>query len=87
MSRLILRGNAEAVCRRDGLRRIAACQTYQKEKYTNASPIEYSSGSDKQFMHPHTAALLQQYLEWVRDFGIDAAFKKIKQDLRRSEAI
>ena len=74
---------AEMVCDR-----IAACQTYQKEKYTNASPIEYFlQGSDKQFMHPHTAALLQQYLEWVRDFGIDAAFKKIKQDLRRSEAI
>ncbi len=74
---------AEMVCDR-----IAACQTYQKEKYTNASPIEYFlQGSDKQFMHPHTAALLQQYLEWVSDFEIDAAFKKIKQDLRRSAAI
>lgn len=73
---------AEMVCDR-----IAACQTYQKEKYTDASAIEYfQRGSDRQFMHPETAALLQTYLEWVRDDGIDAAFKKIKQDWRRTKS-
>ena len=37
---------AEMVCDR-----IAACQTYQKEKYTNASPIEYFLQGQRQAVH------------------------------------
>ena len=54
--------------------------------YLVRTAFQLPRGSDRQFMHPETAALLQTYLEWVRDDGIDAAFKKIKQDWRRTKS-
>ena len=70
---------AEMVCDR-----IAACQTYQKEKYTDASALNYYlQGTDRHYLHPETAAQLESYLTWVRDEGIDRAFARIREDLRQ----
>ena len=70
---------AEMVCYR-----IAACQTYQKEKYTDASALNYYlQGTDRHYLHPETAAQLESYLTWVRDEGIDRAFARIREDLRQ----
>lgn len=69
---------AEMVCDR-----IAACKTYQKENYTDASPINYfMNGTDRTYMHPEIAAQLQRWLEWVRDDGIERAFARIRSELK-----
>ena len=50
--------------------RIAACQIYQGEKYTDASPWEYYDRSrDHYLIHPNTAALLEKLLLMLRGRG------------------
>ena len=50
--------------------RIAACQIYQKEKYTDASPWEYYAKSlDHYIIHPRTQALREKMLLMLRDEG------------------
>lgn len=69
---------AEMVCDR-----LAACRTYQKENYTQSSALVYfESGTDKNYMHPHSANLLRQYLTWISAEGQQEGFKKIKHDLK-----
>ena len=63
--------------------RIAACQTYQKEKYTDASPWEYyARGKDRHIIHPNTQALLEKLLLMLRDEGEEAALRYIRENLR-----
>ena len=63
--------------------RVAACQTYQKEKYTDASPWEYyAKGKDRNIIHPNTQALLEKLLIMLRDEGEDAALRYIRENLR-----
>lgn len=64
--------------------RIAACQIYQKEKYTDASPWEYYAKSpDRNIIHPNTRALLEKLLLMLRDEGEDAALRYIREHLRK----
>ena len=63
--------------------RVAACQIYQKEKYTDASPWEYYvKGKDRNIIHPNTQALLEKLLLMLRDEGEDAALRYIRENLR-----
>ena len=69
--------------------RIAACRVYQKEKYTDASPWEYYQRSKDRkhtdagrFMHADTAALLDRWLLLLKEQGEDAAFARIRQELK-----
>lgn len=60
--------------------RIAACQTYQKENYTDSAAYDYfMKGSDRLFMNQATAAQLQSYLLLVKEKGIDNAFSELKK--------
>ena len=69
---------AEMVCDR-----IAACQTYQKDKYTDHSALDYlMKGSDLKFMEPSSGQQLKTYLEWVSEDGIDKAFERIRKDVK-----
>lgn len=53
--------------------RIAASMNYEKEKYTDASALNYFlRGKDHVFMHPKTRALTKHLLEYLRDHGLDA---------------
>ena len=50
--------------------RVAACKTYQKEKYTDASALEYyNKGKGKYMMHEKTAALLEDMLKALAEHG------------------
>ena len=59
--------------------RVAACQIYQKEKYTDASPWEYFARSrDRNLIHPNTSALLESMLVMLRDEGEDKTLDYIR---------
>ena len=61
--------------------RVAACMIYQGERYNDASALNYlHDGGDQKYMHPNSAALLEKYLTWIKDYGLDQAFEMIKKD-------
>lgn len=53
--------------------RVAACKTYQKEKYTTKSPLEYlrSRPQEKALMHPDTYGMLYQLFRLLQEWGED----------------
>ncbi len=62
--------------------RVAACQIYQKEKYTTASPWEYFARSkDRNLIHPNTAALLEKLLLMLRDEGEEKTISYIRREV------
>ena len=62
--------------------RVAACMIYQKDKYTDESAYNYfMNGTDKDYMHPNSAALMKTYLTWIKEKGLDEAFEMIKEDV------
>ena len=62
--------------------RVAACQIYQKEKYTPASPWEYFARSkDRNLIHPNTAALLEKLLLMLRDEGEEKTLAYIRREV------
>ena len=61
--------------------RIAACMTYQKENYTDASALNYLNNSMAiKIINPDTVILLQKYLTWIKDYGLDKGLEMIKHD-------
>ena len=63
--------------------RVAACRIYQKENYTQRSALEYYySRNDRFYMHEKTAAKLEAVLKDIAENGEDAAFARLKQELR-----
>ncbi len=65
--------------------RIAACQTYQKDKYTDASPWEYYERSCGHYMiHAETAALLESLLLMLRDEGEEKTIRYIRREVLRN---
>ena len=69
--------------------RIAACRVYQKEQYTDASPWNYYQRAKdlkhtdaSRFMHEDTAALLERWLELLKDKGEEEAFALIRRELQ-----
>lgn len=69
---------AEMVCDR-----IAACKTYNGEKYTVSDPLNYYLNSKvvPKALHPDTAELLESLLRMVQDEGEEATFRYIKQNI------
>ncbi|MBR0084966.1 MAG: catalase [Lachnospiraceae bacterium] len=62
--------------------RIAACRTYEKEKYTDASPAAYYERTKNYIkIHPQTRALLEKLIYMLKDKGEDATFSFIKKEL------
>lgn len=62
--------------------RVAACKTYQKDAYTNASPWNYYDYSKKNYiMHPETRALLEKMLLMLAEKGEDETFAYIRQHI------
>ena len=59
--------------------RIAACKTYQKEKYTDGSALEYHHKSqERSLMHERTRKELEYILTMLRDRGEEATFRYLK---------
>lgn len=62
--------------------RVAACKTYQGEKYTQASPwVYYEKGRSQYLLHPDTQAQLEKCLQVLRDEGEEAAFRHVRTTL------
>ncbi len=62
--------------------RMAACQIYQGDAYTDASPWEYYAKSrDHLLLHPDSAALLEKLLLMLRDRGEEAAIRYIREEV------
>lgn len=60
--------------------RVAASQTYLKDKYNNKAPLEYYlSHIDENEMHDDTRANLEKYLYMLAEFGEDRMFDSIKR--------
>ena len=74
--------------------RIAACKVYQKDAYTDASPLAYHDRSKrvKEIMHPETIALIEKLMIMLAEEGEAKTFaytkKLVKKDRRdRMKAI
>ena len=64
--------------------RIAASKTYMKEKYTDASALEYYlKGKSHYMMHPATMKMLENILTILKDEGEDKAFRYMRYLLRK----
>ena len=65
--------------------RIAACQTYQGDTYTDASPWEYYARSlDHYIIHPNTQALLERLLLMLRDEGEARTIAYIRREVLKN---
>lgn len=66
--------------------RVAASKNYQKEKYTDKSPLEYYlHGKPYQIMHEDTRALLELLLYMLAERGEDAVNRFIRQRLLKGK--
>lgn len=66
--------------------RIAACKTYQKEAYTNASAWEYHQKASRmsELIHPNTLALLERLLKLLAKEGEEVTFAYVRHLLYQS---
>ena len=72
---------AEMVCDR-----VAASKIYLKEKYTDASPLEYYlNRTDGKSMHPDTAQRLEYFLTLLKEKGEDYTFKQLKKFVKENK--
>lgn len=66
--------------------RVAACKTYQKDKYTNRSALEYfEHGLPKYLMHDDTVALLRQLLTYLAENGEEATNEYIRREILKNK--
>lgn len=61
--------------------RLAACQTYEKDKYTQESPVNFFyRGMGRYFMHPETRKEIGYLLTYYAEHGEDETVRYIKHD-------
>jgi len=66
--------------------RIAACKTYQGEKYTDGSALTYfDSSAEKWLMHEKTRQELSYLLTMLRDDGEEKTFRYIRENLLKNK--
>ena len=66
--------------------RVAASKIYQGEAYTNSHPLEYfMRGKPRRVVHPETSDLLEGWLILLAEQGEEAAFARIRQQLKQGE--
>lgn len=64
------------------LDRIAASKVYQKEQYTDRSPLEYyEHGKENHILHPESRALLECLLQMLAEKGEAYVFHYIKREV------
>ena len=60
--------------------RIAACRTYGRDSYTDASPyLYYEKGKSYHMLHDRTRALLEDLLRRLKDDGEEKTFRYIRE--------
>lgn len=66
--------------------RISASKNYQKEKYTNRSPLEYyEHGKDHYMLHEETRELLERLLHMLAEEGEEKTFGYIRTDVLKNK--
>lgn len=66
--------------------RIAASKNYEKEKYTDESPLKYyEKGKDNKIMHKETDRLLHEWLVMLAGQGEDATLAYVKGILKEEK--
>lgn len=66
--------------------RIAACKTYQRDAYTDASALNYLLASrERASMHPQTLRELEFLLTMLRDRGEKEMFRYLKHHILRGK--
>lgn len=69
----------ESVCDR-----LAACKIYQKDKYTDASALEYfMNGTDRKLMNQENVPEFERLLGYFKEYGEEEAFRMIKKELQQ----
>ena len=65
--------------------RIAACKVYQKDAYTDASPLAYHERSKrvKEIMHPETIALIEKLMKMLAEEGEEKTFAYTKKLVKK----
>ena len=72
---------AEMVCDR-----VAASKIYLKDKYTDASPLEYfEARTDKESINQKTYEQLKYFLTMLKDEGEDKTFKELKRFVKENK--
>ena len=67
--------------------RVAASKIYKKDKYTDASALEYfDRARTRDKMHPVTGEKLERWLTVLADEGEDAAFRLVRDEVKRAKA-
>lgn len=62
------------------LDRVAACKNYQKEQYTDESPLQYyENGKQYHILHEESKELLERLLHMLAERGENETFAYIKQ--------
>lgn len=65
--------------------RIAACKNYQKEEYTDRSPLEYyEHGKDHYMLHDDSRELLERLLHMLAEKGEEKTFRYIRTDILKN---
>ncbi|MCR4797692.1 MAG: DUF5662 family protein [Lachnospiraceae bacterium] len=68
--------------------RVAACKTYQKEKYDKSSPLAYYEKSiDHYMIHKNTQALLESMLRMLAEKGEEETFRYIRTEILKNRRI
>ena len=66
--------------------RIAACKTYQGEKYTDGSALAYFENSAvRELLHPQTRQELTYLLTMLRDEGEDKTFAYLRESVLKGK--
>ena len=66
--------------------RIAACKTYQGDKYTDESPLAYlERSSDQKLMHPELLRQLTFILTMLKEQGEKETFHYLKENVLRGK--
>ncbi len=66
--------------------RISASKNYQKDRYTDESPLRYyEHGREHYMMHPKTQELLERLLHMLAEKGEEEVFRYIRTDVLQNK--
>lgn len=66
--------------------RMSASKNYQKEKYTDRSPLQYfEKGRGHYMMHPETEALLERLLVMLAEEGEERTYAYIRREVLKNK--
>lgn len=66
--------------------RVSASKNYQKDAYTDRSPLEYYEyGKEHYIMHKNTRALLEKLLHMLAEQGEDATYDYIRREVLKNK--